>query len=393
MTLFLASVADPEEAEIAFAGGADVIDFKNPNDGALGAVAPEIIRAGCAALRARSQTSAVLGNLPTLPEIVLPAAKHIAETGVDFLKIGLFPGGKREATIAALAGLSEKVKLIAVFFADTAPDFSLLPLLAEARFFGAMLDTANKANGRLLQHIDIAGLAHFVEKCRGYGLFSGLAGGLEPPDIPRLLLLKPDVLGFRTALCSTAGRAGQISREAVQMVRDLIPSASRKAEAKSLDMRLLAARGYAPSPTEELASADRVFVQDFVLPVRIGVYAHEQKTPQRVRFSVEAWVRRALFPARDLRDVFSYDVITDTIRMLVNAAPIGLVETLAERIAAHLLSQKQVLKVAVKVEKLDTGSGVVGVAIERSRLEEREGEFSLFTVPETAAASIGEDQN
>jgi FolB domain-containing protein len=391
MTLFLASVTDPEEAEIACAGGADVIDFKNPNDGALGAVAPDIIRAGAAALRARRQTSAVLGNLPTLPELVVPEAERIAETGIDFLKIGLFPGGKREATIAALSRFSEKVKLIAVFFADTAPDFSLLPLLAEAGFFGAMLDTANKTNGRLLQHIDIAGLAHFVERCRELGLFSGLAGGLELPDIPRLLLLQPDVLGFRTALCGASGRAGQISREAVQMVRDLIPSASRKAESKNLDMRLLAARGYAPSPTEELASADRVFVQDFILPVRIGVYAHEQKTPQRVRFSVEAWVRRALFPARDLRDVFSYDVITDTIRMLVNTAPIGLVETLAERIAAHLLAQNRVLKVTVKVEKLDTGSGVVGVAIERSRPQKGEGEFSTFAVLENADAGRSEE--
>ena len=30
----------------------------------------------------------------------------------------------------------------------------------------------------------------------------GLAGGLEAPDVPRLLPLEPDILGFRGALCA-----------------------------------------------------------------------------------------------------------------------------------------------------------------------------------------------
>ena len=77
-----------------------------------------------------------------------------------------------------------------------------------------------------------------------------------------------------------------------------------------------------------------------------------------------------------MRDVFSYDLIRDGIRMLVDAGHVALVETLAERVAAMVLAHARVAKVSVQVEKLDAGSGIVGVAIERTR--------------ETANATIGE---
>jgi len=38
MTLMLASVASPAEAEAVWAGGADIIDLKDPANGALGAL-------------------------------------------------------------------------------------------------------------------------------------------------------------------------------------------------------------------------------------------------------------------------------------------------------------------------------------------------------------------
>ena len=88
--------------------------------------------------------SAVTGNLPTQPDLLGPAAEAMAETGVAFVKIGLFPGGEPLAAIKALAPLARRTRLIAVLFADLAPDLSLLPRLAEAGFAGAMLDTARK---------------------------------------------------------------------------------------------------------------------------------------------------------------------------------------------------------------------------------------------------------
>ena len=245
--------------------------------------------------------------------------------------------------IAALAPLAARTKLIAVLFADRAPDLALLPVLARAGFAGAMLDTADKDGSRLLDHMDLPHLRGFVAACRAEGMLAGLAGALEAPDVPRLLVLAPDVLGFRGALTGSAGRAAPIAREAVQAIRALIPPEDAPADGGGVDYRLLAARGYAPDPNGDPAFTDRVFVRDLVLPVRIGAYARERAAPQRVRFAVEVLVTRAARASADMRDVFSYDVITDGIRLLIDAGHVPLVETLAERIAEMLLAHPRVV--------------------------------------------------
>lgn len=369
MTLFLASVMDPQEAEIALAQDADIIDLKDPRSGALGAVAPDVVRATVAAVGRRRPMSAVIGDLPMQPETIAAAAAAMAETGVDYVKVGLFTDPAQEDCIRALAELAQRTKIVGVMFADQGADTTLVPVMAASGFAGAMLDTAGKAQGRLLDRTDIATLRDFVAACRTAGLFAGLAGSLEPPDIPRLLLLEPDYLGFRRALCAGGERAGQIDADAVGLIRGLIPldprSAAHDHPAKlKVDYRLLAARGYAPGKD---APTDRVMVQDFVLPVSIGAYAHERAKPQRVRFNVDVRILRAGHRVEDMRDVFSYDIVTDGVRMLVAHEHFPFVETLAERIAALVLAHMRVVSVTVRAEKLDVGPGSVGVEITRER--------------------------
>jgi len=110
---------------------------------------------------------------------------------------------------------------------------------------------------------------------------------------------------------------------------------------------------------------DRVYVRDFVLQISIGAYRHERDRPQRVRFDVVVEVPRSSSAGDDIGKVFSYDVILDTIRALVENRHVNLVETLAEEIAAHLLQQRRVAAVTVRVEKLDIAPAVVGVEIVR----------------------------
>ncbi len=54
MTLFLASVRDTAEAEMAIGAGADIIDLKDPGHGALGALAPDTIAACVRRIAARA---------------------------------------------------------------------------------------------------------------------------------------------------------------------------------------------------------------------------------------------------------------------------------------------------------------------------------------------------
>ena len=268
-------------------------------------------------------------------------------------------------------------------FADEGADQALIPLMAESGFAGAMLDTARKGNGGLLAHKDIPELADFVDAAQAKGLLAGLAGSLEAPDIPRLLLLAPDILGFRGALCAQ-DRSGSLDPAAIDEIRGLIPidmrrmSRDRLSPAK-IDYRLLAARGYSFDPRGD-DNTDRIFVHDFVLPVRIGTYARERNKPQNVRFNVDVKVLRASHAPEDMRDVFSYDVITDAIRMIVAQEHIALVEMLAERIAAVVLTHPRVASATVRVEKLDVGPGAVGVEITRERPAEAAKVHHLFPI-------------
>jgi dihydroneopterin aldolase len=364
MTRMLASVSGPEEAEIAFAGGADIIDLQDPARDALGIVAADVIRATVTAVGRRRPVSAVAGDVTMRPDRIAASVRAVAATGVDTVRLGIVPGGDAPGCLDALFEAATQVKLVAVFFADAAADLSLLPLLKRSGFAGAMIDTHGKAAGSVLDHLGMSRLLGFIDDCHAHGLVAGLAGSLESPDVPRLLVLAPDLLGFRGAL---RDRTATIDLARVQAIRALIPPELPMPGARDVDYRLLTARGHAAAAAVADGPVDRVFVDDLVLPVFIGAYARERDAPQAVRFSVSAYVVRTGRAAEDMRDVFSYDLITDGIRMLTGSGHVDLVETLAERIAAMVLGHPRVTKVVVRVQKLDTGSGTVGVEIERTR--------------------------
>src|ERR1700758_5207054 len=187
MTLFLASITGADEAEIALVHGADIIDLKDAAKGGLAPLPAEVVRAAVTAVAGRRPVSAVAGGPGMDADAFASSVQEMAQTGVDYVKIGLYPDPQPKACVQALAPVARQTKLVAVLFADQQPDFTLLSLLAECGFAGAMLDTARKGAGRLLDHADVATLHEFVERCRAHGLMCGLAGSLEPPDVPRLL--------------------------------------------------------------------------------------------------------------------------------------------------------------------------------------------------------------
>ncbi len=118
----------------------------------------------------------------------------------------------------------------------------------------------------------------------------------------------------------------------------------------------------------EGAIHDRIFVRGLVLPVAIGVYDEEQGVTQKVSFTVEASAAPGVSPKKDaIADVPSYDDLVGAVRAVVAAGHINLVETMAERIAERCLSDKRIVSVLVRVEKLERGPASVGVEIVRPR--------------------------
>jgi uncharacterized protein (UPF0264 family) len=229
LTALLASVADLDEAAMALAGGADILDLKDPARGALGAWPTAAIARAVARFAGLRPLSATIGDLPLEPETVCRRVRAVAATGVDIIKIGIF-AGDLAATLAALAPLAQSRRLVAVMFADRVPPLSQLADFAAAGFFGVMLDTADKRAGGLRRHLDPTTLAAFIAQARQLRLGVGLAGSLQLEDIAPLAALSPDWLGFRGALCS-GGRSDRLDPNRLAAVRAALATALRQGQA------------------------------------------------------------------------------------------------------------------------------------------------------------------
>lgn len=224
MSGMLASVSNLDEALLVEGLNVDIIDLKQPARGALGALSTDEVSAIVAALMTKTRISATVGDLPMQPELVSDAVVAMAATGVDLIKIGLFPGGNWQGCIDRLGKIGIRQSLIAVLFADTQPDFAIIEKLSQAGFAGVMLDTMEKRAGSLTQLLSQDQLSQFVLRASEFSLTTGLAGSLREADIDALLPLGADYLGFRGALCSKHQRTGSLEPEKIASIRRRIHS-------------------------------------------------------------------------------------------------------------------------------------------------------------------------
>jgi dihydroneopterin aldolase len=127
-----------------------------------------------------------------------------------------------------------------------------------------------------------------------------------------------------------------------------------------------------PHPTAEgpATGRRRVFVRDFEIIASVGVLEYEKRYEQRIILSVDLDVRDAYDGVSDrLEDVLDYDTLVRGISQLVQHEHLNLIETLAERIAAHCLADGRVEAVRVRIEKPDVlpSCPAVGIEIDRRR--------------------------
>ncbi|MDP3331687.1 MAG: (5-formylfuran-3-yl)methyl phosphate synthase, partial [Methylococcaceae bacterium] len=175
--------------------------------------------------------SATIGDLPMHPDSVFKAVDDMVNTGVDYVKIGFFPDGDWLATLQKLRSHTDlwqqqRTGLIAVLFADTQPDLTILNTLKNSGFKGVMLDTMDKQKGSLTQVMAPVTITQFVKLTRQHPLLCGLAGSLKVDDIAKLMPLNPDYLGFRGALCNQHNRTAQLNQSAVIKIKQAIKHAT-----------------------------------------------------------------------------------------------------------------------------------------------------------------------
>ena len=224
MTGFLASVSSVDEARLACSLGADVIDLKDPNRGALGALDEDQVRLITSLIGERATLSATIGDLPAWSAELETAVIGMHACGVDIVKVGVFDRSLSPFALSALDRLAGRhIRIVLVFFAEFYPVEADFEKLQSTGITGVMLDTCDKAGGNLRDKLDDGTLAQFVRSAATAGLITGLAGSLTGQDIPPLLQLNPDYLGFRGALCKQHQRTMRIDRTKVIEIRKLIP--------------------------------------------------------------------------------------------------------------------------------------------------------------------------
>ncbi|MGD8466572.1 MAG: (5-formylfuran-3-yl)methyl phosphate synthase [Anaerolineae bacterium] len=230
----LISVTTNSEVAAAVQGGADIVDVKNPSEGALGASPPWVIRSVREATPDHLPVSAALGDVPNLPGTISLAALGAADCGVQYVKIGLMGPRRGTDALRLLKAVCRTVNefapqtlVIASAYADAHrvnafPPRDLPAVAAEAGVHGCLLDTAIKSGDNLFAHLDDAQLAAFVDQCHQFDLISALAGSLIATDIPRVQAIGADIIGFRTAACRGDRVHGRIDAGRVHQLKQLL---------------------------------------------------------------------------------------------------------------------------------------------------------------------------
>ncbi len=230
MTQLLISVKNLEEAKMALAAGVDIIDLKDPQEGALGALDLTLTQEIVQQVKGRRVVSATVGESHASIQELVVDIQWRADVGVDIIKIavsGLFMQDDFFDEITRLT--KEGIKLVAVFFADETSDWEILPELTNAGFYGAMLDTRDKRKN-LLQVQSFQALHVFTNHCRHYHLKSGLAGSLQPQHIDLLNELNSTYLGFRGGVCENAQRKSALNDSKISQVINMLRNDNKNCE-------------------------------------------------------------------------------------------------------------------------------------------------------------------
>jgi uncharacterized protein (UPF0264 family) len=223
----LVSVRSLTEAQAAFAGGAALIDVKEPTRGSLGRADPETVTEIMTWVAGRRPVSAALGELLETPS-PLPVL------GLAYAKWGMAGCAERPDWQSHLTKAGEHLqaaapgcRLVAVAYADHGRAQAPPPecVWAFARDHGAtlLLDTFAKDGTTLLDWMTPGRIHEICAACRGEGVRVALAGSLGEKEIRTLLGARPDWFAVRGAACSEGDRGRAVDPLRVRRLADLLP--------------------------------------------------------------------------------------------------------------------------------------------------------------------------
>lgn len=220
----LVSVRNASEAAAAVAGGADIVDAKEPLNGPLGKVSPAALASIASAVGDGAPISAALGDIGR--DDVVSGADAAASAGAAFVKVG-FAGMRGRLDIAAeilaSTALSSPAALVLVAYADydaagaPSPE-EVIALADRTRAGGVLIDTCDKRGPGLTGLMTAESLRTFVTRAKSAGRTVAIAGSLSVEDLDRVRSTGADIAGVRGAACD-GGRSGVVSAARVRALR------------------------------------------------------------------------------------------------------------------------------------------------------------------------------
>ena len=226
MPRLLVSVRDAEEVLAALAGGADWIDLKEPNAGALAGVEVEVAREAVEALAGRRPLSAALGELRDWS--ASPTSGLLNVAGIGVVKLGLAGCARLDdwqqqwQAVAEDAATTEK-QLVAAIYADwqqaEAPrPAEILEIAQQSGSRYLLIDTFDKRAGSTFDYLSPADLAQIFCKAKQGGMTTVLAGSLSPELLGQVPSKAVDLVAVRGAVC----RGERTSRVEARLVEDFL---------------------------------------------------------------------------------------------------------------------------------------------------------------------------
>jgi uncharacterized protein (UPF0264 family) len=228
----LVSVRSVVEAGAAMAGGADLIDVKEPGRGPLGRADDGVIAEVVRTVAGQRPVSAALGELAELRDLSLPA-------GLDYVKCGLAgmnPGKRRRRALATLRERLAREQpapiVVTVAYADwrkaRAPAWADVAEEALSQPGGVLLvDTYDKSptlSGprSLLEWLSLEEIRLLCQRCHAAGVRLALAGSLRMPHLLKLLDCRPTWFAVRGAVCESNQRDGAVHVLKVRALAELL---------------------------------------------------------------------------------------------------------------------------------------------------------------------------
>jgi dihydroneopterin aldolase len=105
-------------------------------------------------------------------------------------------------------------------------------------------------------------------------------------------------------------------------------------------------------PNEPNPLSDQIHIEQLEVSTRIGVPETERATPQRLTASISFWpYHEADDPADKIENVVNYSAVAEEVKNFVRDQSVNLVETLADRLAIHLLKHFRIQKVTLELRK------------------------------------------